>query len=65
MILKIEKIGLSLEVEDELLDKLLGIGKTHYPKEFGGFLMGYYSEGNKHLQIKVTSICKLQIQYFL
>lgn len=58
MILKIEQIGLSLEVEDELLNKLLEIGKTHYPKEFGGFLIGYYSEDNKHLHIIDTILPK-------
>lgn len=58
MILKIEKIGLSLEAEDELLNKLLEFGKTHYPKEFGGFLIGYYSEDNRHLQITDTVLPK-------
>lgn len=58
MILKIEKIGLSLEAEDELLNKLLENGKTHYPKEFGGFLMGYYSEDNKCLHITDTILPK-------
>lgn len=58
MILKIEKIGLSLEVGDELLNKLLEIGKSHYPKEFGGFLIGYYSEDNKHLLITDTILPK-------
>lgn len=58
MILKIEQIGLSLEVEDELLNKLLKIGKSHYPKEFGGFLIGYYSEGNRHLHITDTILPK-------
>lgn len=58
MILKIEEIGLSLEADEELLNKLLEIGKTHYPKEFGGFLIGYYSEGNKHLYITDTILPK-------
>ncbi|MBK0383968.1 Mov34/MPN/PAD-1 family protein [Pedobacter sp. SD-b] len=56
MILKIEKIGLSLEAE--LLNKLLEIGKTHYQKEFGGFLIGYYSEDNRHLHITDTVLPK-------
>lgn len=58
MILKIERIGLSLEVEDELLTKLLEVGKNHYPKEFGGFLIGHYSEDNKHLYITDTILPK-------
>lgn len=58
MILNIQEIGLSLEVEAELLNELLEIGKTHYPKEFGGFLIGYYSEDNKHLHITDTILPK-------
>lgn len=58
MILKIKQIGLSLEVKDELLNKLLEIGKTHYPREFGGFLIGYYSEDNMNLYITDTILPK-------
>lgn len=58
MILKIDKIGLSLEVDKELLSKLLEIGKTHYPMEFGGFLIGYYSKENEHLHITDTILPK-------
>lgn len=58
MILKIEQIGLGLEVEDELLNQLLETGKIHYPKEFGGFLIGCYSEDNKHLHITNTILPK-------
>jgi integrative and conjugative element protein (TIGR02256 family) len=45
------KIGLSLEVDDELLYSLAEKGKSHSPNEFGGFLVGYYSNDNKHLFI--------------
>ncbi|WP_313578112.1 Mov34/MPN/PAD-1 family protein [Chishuiella sp.] len=58
MILKVKQIGLSIEVEKELLNKLLAVGKTYYPKEFGGFLIGYYSEDNKHLHITDTILPK-------
>lgn len=58
MILKIERIGLSLEIDEELLSKLLEIGKIHYPDEFGGFLLGYYSKGNEHLHITDTILPK-------
>ena len=54
MILKIEKIGLSIEVEDELLKSLVEKGKSHYPNEFGGFLVGYYAEDKRHLHITDT-----------
>ena len=51
MILRIEEIGLSLEVDNELLNRLIEKGKSHYPNEFGGFLVGYYSNDNRHLHI--------------
>jgi integrative and conjugative element protein (TIGR02256 family) len=46
-----EKIGLSLEVDDKLLNELVIIGKEHYPNEFGGFLVGNYRDDNRHLHI--------------
>lgn len=58
MICRIEKIGLSLEANDELLGNLVKIGKCHYPNEFGGFLIGYYSDENKHLHITDTILPK-------
>lgn len=54
MILKIDKIGLSLEVGDELLNSVAEIGKSHYPNEFGGFLVGYYSDNDRCLHITDT-----------
>lgn len=51
MILRIEKIGLSLEADDELLNHLVEKGKSQYPNEFGGFLIGYYSDSKEHLHI--------------
>lgn len=51
MILKVQEIGLSLEIENRLLDDLLETGKKHYPNEFGGFLIGQYLNDNKHLKI--------------
>lgn len=58
MILRIEKIGLSIEAEDELLNSLVEKGKSHYPNEFGGFLVGYYADDNKHLHITDTILPK-------
>jgi len=54
LILRIEKIGLSIEAEDRLLDSLVETGKSHYPNEFGGFLVGYYNDGNRNLHITDT-----------
>ncbi len=58
MILRIEKIGLSIEADDELLNNLVEKGKSHYPNEFGGFLIGHYTGDNKHLHITDTILPK-------
>lgn len=36
-------------IEDELIDRLDSVATSHYPKEFGGFLMGRYSGDRKTL----------------
>lgn len=59
MILRIEKIGLSIEADDELLDILVEKGKSYYPNEFGGFLVGYYSDENRQLHITNTILPKI------
>jgi integrative and conjugative element protein (TIGR02256 family) len=51
LILRIEKIGLSIEADDKLLNTLIEVGKSYCPKEFGGFLVGYYTDDNMHLHI--------------
>lgn len=58
MILRIEKIRLSIEADDKLLNSLVEKGKSHYPNEFGGFLVGYYADDNKHLHITDTILPK-------
>jgi len=58
LILRIEKIGLSIEADDDLLNKLVENGKSHCPNEFGGFLIGYYSDENKLLHITNTILPK-------
>lgn len=42
---------MSLEADNKLLNSLVEKGKCHYPNEFGGFLVGYYIDGNRHLHI--------------
>lgn len=54
MKLKLKNIGLELHIEDNLIQKLTRIGKAHYPNEFGGFLIGYYSDNKKMLTITDT-----------
>lgn len=51
-------MGLSIEVDDGLLDNLVKVGKSHYPNEFGGFLVGYYTHDNTHLYITNTILPK-------
>jgi len=52
------KIGLSVEVKQELLDELYRTGMKHYPKEFGGLLIGYYSDDFKTCFIETTILPK-------
>lgn len=51
-------IGLTIEIEDELIHNLYEYGLSHYPSEFGGLLMGYYSEDSKTVLIKDTVLPK-------
>lgn len=40
-----------LTIKKSLLNKLIESGQSYYPNEFGGFLLGYYSEDFKSLHI--------------
>ncbi|WP_157568783.1 Mov34/MPN/PAD-1 family protein [Mucilaginibacter arboris] len=51
MKLKNEEIGLYLEITDGLLNIIKDLGLKHYPKEFGGVLVGYYSIDKKTVNI--------------
>jgi len=51
-------MGLSVEVKQELLDELYRTGMKHYPKEFGGLLIGYYSDDFKTCFIETTILPK-------
>lgn len=54
MIYKITSLKLTLEIDDKLLASIIDVGKQHYPNEFGGFLIGNYSENQSHLNITDT-----------
>jgi len=43
--------NVELIISEKLLDHLEEYGVKHYPNEFGGFLMGYYSNNLKQLYI--------------
>lgn len=45
---------MSININDKLLNKLTEIGKEYYPNEFGGFLVGNYSNDFKQLNITDT-----------
>jgi [CysO sulfur-carrier protein]-S-L-cysteine hydrolase len=47
-----EEIGLNINIGNDLIDKICQIGLEHYPKEFGGILIGAYSEDRKTVLIK-------------
>jgi [CysO sulfur-carrier protein]-S-L-cysteine hydrolase len=54
LILRVDEIGLSLEVDDQFLFTLANKGKVFYPNEFGGFLIGHYNANFTHLRITDT-----------
>lgn len=54
MNLKCAELGLELSIPDKLLQDLYNIGIKHYPKEFGGVLVGRYSECMKVCYIEGT-----------
>lgn len=54
MKLKNEEIGLDINIEGGLIRHLCESGLSKYPNEFGGLLLGYYSEDYKTVFIKDT-----------
>jgi [CysO sulfur-carrier protein]-S-L-cysteine hydrolase len=54
LILKTVEIGLSISIDEKLINELIDTGKKYYPKEFGGFLIGNYSDDFKQLNITDT-----------
>lgn len=51
MIFTNKELRLSINIDDELVSKLIKTGLAHCPNEIGGFLIGYYSEDLKILNI--------------
>lgn len=48
------ELDLKLKVSSETIERLLACFQTHYPKEFGGVLMGSYSKDQKEAVIVDT-----------
>ncbi len=61
MKLNCKDIGLSLEIKDELLKKMKKHGKEHYPNEYGGLLVGRYSDDLKSVLIE-ESVLPMEFQ---
>lgn len=47
-------IGLNIEIQDKLLNQLYAEGLNHYPNEFGGLLIGKYSDDFKTCVIETA-----------
>lgn len=54
MKLKNEEIGLYIDISDDLINRIRNIGLQHFSKEFGGILIGRYSEDRKNVLITET-----------
>ena len=58
MKLTCNSVGLKIEVRQSFIDELYCLGLKHYPKEFGGLLIGYYSEDLKTCIIESSIVPK-------
>jgi len=54
--LRNEEIGLAVNIEDDLIKHFYEYGLSHYPNEFGGLLLGYYSEDYRTVLIIDTIV---------
>lgn len=43
--------GLSIQIKDALLEKMNSLSKDHFPNEYGGLLVGFYTNNNQNLVI--------------
>ncbi|WP_367209935.1 Mov34/MPN/PAD-1 family protein [Sphingobacterium sp. R2] len=46
-----KETGLRISIEQSLIDMLVLYGRNQYPKEFGGVLVGYYSDDKRTVNI--------------
>jgi len=58
LILESKDTGLKVEVEKAFLDRLYTIAMEYYPSEFGGILVGRYSEDRKTCIVCDTILAK-------
>lgn len=45
------ELDVSIEADEALIDELSKIGAKHFPKEYGGFLVGHYNDTYKTVYI--------------
>lgn len=51
--------NLKLIVDDNLLESIYQSSRPHYPKEYGGFLLGRYSDEFKTLYVEKSVVAEL------
>lgn len=51
-------IGLNIVIEEDLINQIYSSCLTHYPNEFGGLLVGFYSEDRKTVFVQDTILPK-------
>lgn len=54
MKLSCNEIGLKLEISPVLIEQVYALGNEYYPKEFGGILVGNYSEDQRTCYVTGT-----------
>ena len=47
--LLLKEKNLSIQIENKIIDEMILSARKHYPNEFGGLLIGFYTNGNKDL----------------
>lgn len=53
-----KELGLSIEIQAELMERISEAGRLHYPNEYGGLLIGHYSEDNQIVYLNDTVLPK-------
>lgn len=52
------KLNLKIDIDDGLIYRLIQFGKKHYPKEYGGILVGRYVDSDSMVLIEETVLPK-------
>lgn len=49
-----QEIGLSVEIGDDLINRIQKVALEHYPNEFGGIFVGEYSDDKQNVNVSDT-----------